>query len=44
MRDMQYEKALEYLSTMLAINSQAEDVAEGITAFMEKRDPVWKGK
>lgn len=44
MRDMEYEKALEYLSTMLAINTQAEDVAEGISAFMEKREPEWKGK
>jgi len=44
MRDMEYEKALEYLSTMLAINTQAEDVAEGISAFMEKRQPEWKGK
>lgn len=44
MRDMEYEKALEYLSSMLAINTMAEDVAEGIASFMEKRDPVWKGK
>ncbi len=44
MRDMEYEKALEYLSSMLAINTQAEAVAEGIAAFLEKRDPVWKGK
>jgi len=44
MRDMEYEKALEYLSAMLAINTQAEDVAEGISAFMEKRQPEWKGK
>ena len=44
MRDMEYEKALEYLSSMLAINTMAEDVAEGIAAFMEKREPEWKGK
>ena len=44
MRDMEYEKALEYLSSMLAINTMAEDVAEGIAAFIEKRQPVWKGK
>ena len=44
MRDMEYEKALEYLSSMLAINTMAEDVAEGIASFIEKRDPVWKGK
>jgi enoyl-CoA hydratase/carnithine racemase len=44
MRDMEYEKALEYLSSVLAINTMAEDVAEGIGAFLEKREPHWKGK
>jgi enoyl-CoA hydratase/carnithine racemase len=44
MRDMEYEKALEYLSSVLAINTMAEDVAEGISAFLEKREPRWKGK
>ncbi|MBM4446689.1 MAG: crotonase [Chloroflexi bacterium] len=44
MRDMEYEKALEYLASMLAINMMAEDVGEGIAAFLEKREPVWKGK
>ena len=44
MRDMEYQKALEYLSSMLAINTAAEDVAEGIASFIEKREPDWKGK
>ncbi len=44
MRDMEYEKALEYLSSLLAINTMAEDVVEGISAFLEKREPQWKGK
>jgi enoyl-CoA hydratase/carnithine racemase len=44
MRDMEYEKALDYLTTMLSVNTQAEDVAEGISAFLEKRDPEWQGR
>jgi len=44
MRDMEYEKALEYLASVLAINTMAEDVAEGVSAFLEKREPQWKGK
>ncbi len=44
MRDMEYDKALEYLSGMLALNMQAEDMLEGIMAFMQKREPEWKGK
>lgn len=44
MRDMEYEKALEYLSAMLALNMQAEDMIEGIMAFMQKREPEWKGR
>jgi len=43
-RDMSYENALEYLSGMLSLNMQAEDMMEGIIAFMEKREPQWKGK
>ena len=44
MREMEYEKALEYLASVLAINTMAEDAAEGIAAFLEKREPQWKGK
>lgn len=44
MRDMEYEKAMEYLSGMLALNMQAEDMIEGVMSFMQKREPNWKGK
>ena len=43
-REMPYEQALEYLSGMLALNMQAEDMMEGIMAFMEKREARWQGK
>jgi enoyl-CoA hydratase len=44
MRDLDYEHAMEYLSAMLALNMQAEDMIEGVSAFMEKREPEWQGK
>lgn len=43
-REMEYTKALEYLASMLAVNTMAEDVAEGIAAFLEKRAAQWKGR
>jgi len=42
--DMTLSQQLEYLRSQFTINSLAEDAAEGITAFFEKREPQWKGK
>ncbi|MGE4370021.1 MAG: enoyl-CoA hydratase [Burkholderiaceae bacterium] len=36
--------AYDYAGTVMAQNMMADDVAEGIDAFMQKRQPVWKGK
>jgi len=42
MSDMEFEKALEYSNEMFAELCLTEDAIEGVNAFKEKRDPVWK--
>jgi enoyl-CoA hydratase/carnithine racemase len=42
MSDMVFEKALEYSNEMFVELCTTEDAIEGIQAFQEKRDPVWK--
>ena len=42
--EMPLRKAYEYTSNMMTINMMAMDAQEGISAFLEKRKPVWKNK
>ena len=42
--EMGLEDAYHYAADVMACNMVAEDVGEGIDAFMQKRHPVWKGK
>lgn len=42
--DLPLDKALDYLASQLTHNTQLEDMAEGIAAFLQKREPVWKGR
>lgn len=43
-RAMNLSDAYDYAGQVMAQNMMAEDVAEGIDAFMQKRHPVWKGR
>lgn len=38
------DQALPYLAGLLTIALQSEDTVEGVTAFLQKRDPQWKGR
>ena len=42
--DMPLADALEYLHHNLTLAFSTEDIVEGVTAFMEKREPRWKGR
>lgn len=43
-RGMALGDAYDFAGQVMARNMMAEDVAEGIDAFMQKRQPVWKGR
>jgi enoyl-CoA hydratase/carnithine racemase len=42
--DATAEDALPLLHALLTLSTQTEDTGEGIAAFIEKREPRWKGR
>ncbi|MEJ2718757.1 MAG: enoyl-CoA hydratase-related protein, partial [Deltaproteobacteria bacterium] len=42
--DLEYRKAFEYMGEAFARLCTTEDAGEGVRAFLEKRDPTWKGR
>jgi enoyl-CoA hydratase/carnithine racemase len=42
-QDMAFDDALEYLHAQLSLAFSTDDITEGVTAFMEKREPAWTG-
>lgn len=43
-RDMNFDQALSYLKETIALIAMSEDTEEGIAAFVEDREPEWKGR
>ena len=42
--DMSFGDGLDYLAGMLTVCLESEDTIEGVTAFLQKRTPEWKGR
>ena len=42
--EMPLRKAYAYTSKMMTQNMMSMDAKEGISAFLEKRKPIWKNK
>jgi len=43
-QDMALADALAFLRSQLTLALSTEDIGEGVAAFFEKREPVWKGR
>jgi enoyl-CoA hydratase/carnithine racemase len=43
-QDMAFADALEFLHAQLTIAQSTDDIVEGVTAFFDKREPVWTGR
>ena len=43
-RDMEFYKSIDYLTDLVVLLNASEDAHEGSVAFLEKREPVWRGK
>ena len=42
--EMDYRQAFSYMNEAFARLCSTEDAKEGVQAFLDKRDPVWKGR